>query len=53
MVLMNYRTVLGYYSSPYGDADEDAYDMRKVTSWDPDKTSLVNKHPVITSDELH
>jgi len=48
-----FRTVLSYYSSPFGDSDEDAYDMRKATSWDPEKTSLVTSKTVITTDELH
>ncbi|CAK8680095.1 unnamed protein product [Clavelina lepadiformis] len=48
-----YRTVLDYYSSPDGDADEDAYDMRKPTSWDKNKTSIITQKTIITSDELH
>ena len=45
------RTVLDYYASPNGNADEDAYDMRKPTSWDIDKKSIIAEKTVITSDE--
>lgn len=46
-----YRTVLGYYSSPNGDKDEDAYDMRKALSRDIYRTSIIPlKDPVKTED---
>ena len=45
------RTVLDYYASPNGTADEDAYDMRKPTTWDVDKKSIIAEKTVITSDE--
>lgn len=46
-----YRTVLGYYSSPNGDRDEDAYDMRKALSRDVYRTSIVPlKDPVNPED---
>eukprot|EP00041_Stephanoeca_diplocostata_P007960 m.113996 g.113996 ORF g.113996 m.113996 type:complete len:177 (-) comp17113_c0_seq1:162-692(-) len=36
-----YRTVLGYYSSGADEDGEDAFDMRKALSRDPDKKSMV------------
>jgi len=47
------RTVLDYYSSASGDADEDAYDMRKPLSRDVHKVSIVAEKTEITPDELH
>ncbi|XP_078491433.1 N-alpha-acetyltransferase 20-like [Ciona intestinalis] len=48
-----YRTVLDYYSSPNGEADEDAYDMRKPTSWDVNRKSIVTEKKVILPEELN
>lgn len=45
-----YRTVLEYYVGP-GDADEDAYDMRKALSRDEYKKSMIPlQHPVRCED---
>ncbi|KAJ1905613.1 N(alpha)-acetyltransferase 20, NatB catalytic subunit [Tieghemiomyces parasiticus] len=45
-----YRRVLGYYHSDDGDG-EDAYDMRKALSRDPEERSMVPlKHPVRPED---
>uniref|UniRef100_H2ZQQ9 N-alpha-acetyltransferase 20 n=1 Tax=Ciona savignyi TaxID=51511 RepID=H2ZQQ9_CIOSA len=48
-----YRTVLDYYSSPTGESDEDAYDMRKPTSWDVHRKSIVADKKIVSPDELH
>uniref|UniRef100_S4RPR2 N-alpha-acetyltransferase 20 n=1 Tax=Petromyzon marinus TaxID=7757 RepID=S4RPR2_PETMA len=46
-----YRTVLEYYSASNGEADEDAYDMRKALSRDVNKKSVVPlPHPVRPED---
>ncbi|XP_039264830.1 N-alpha-acetyltransferase 20-like [Styela clava] len=46
-----YRTVIGYYSSPGGDRDEDAFDMRKALSRDIFKKSIIPlKEPVKPED---
>nr|CAB3264174.1 N-alpha-acetyltransferase 20-like [Phallusia mammillata] len=47
-----YRTVLDYYSSANEDSNEDAYDMRKATVWDINKTSTIPEKAVITPDEI-
>ncbi len=44
-----YRTVLQYYS---GETDEDAYDMRKALSRDPDKKSMLPLKEPVHMDEL-
>lgn len=46
-----YRTVLGYYSSPAGERDEDAYDMRKALSSDIHGKSIIPlKEPIRPED---
>ncbi|CAL2042475.1 hypothetical protein CAEBREN_17059 [Caenorhabditis brenneri] len=43
-----YRTILGYYT---GERDEDAYDMRKSLSRDPEKLAMIPlNHPVHSRD---
>lgn len=44
-----YRTVLKYYS---GEVDEDAYDMRKALSHDPDKKSMIPLPRPVHIDDL-
>eukprot|EP01129_Flabellula_baltica_P005112 TRINITY_DN1824_c0_g1_i1.p1 TRINITY_DN1824_c0_g1~~TRINITY_DN1824_c0_g1_i1.p1 ORF type:complete len:190 (+),score=42.22 TRINITY_DN1824_c0_g1_i1:1-570(+) len=43
-----YRTVIDYYGG-----EEDAYDMRKCMSLDPDEKSLIAEKTEITGEELH
>ena len=44
-----YRTVLNYYS---GESDEDAYDMRKALSRDPEGKSVIPLENPVHMDEL-
>ena len=45
-----YRRIEGYYTGPN---PEDAFDMRKCLSSDPEKASLITDRPVISVDELY
>ena len=50
-----YRQIIEYYAggtAPHAPPDEDAYDMRKALSRDPDGKSLVAKKKVIKTTEL-
>jgi len=47
-----YRVVIDYYTSHSGVDDEDAYDMRKPTSHDVHRNSIVTDKKIITPDEL-
>ncbi|VDN94134.1 unnamed protein product [Brugia pahangi] len=44
-----YRRIIDYYS---GENDEDAYDMRKALSRDPEKKSMISVKQPVTCDEI-
>ncbi|EFO25246.1 hypothetical protein LOAG_03236 [Loa loa] len=44
-----YRRIIDYYS---GENDEDAYDMRKALSRDPEKKSMISMKQPVTCDEI-
>uniref|UniRef100_A0A915PSS0 N-alpha-acetyltransferase 20 n=1 Tax=Setaria digitata TaxID=48799 RepID=A0A915PSS0_9BILA len=44
-----YRRIIDYYS---GENEEDAYDMRKALSRDPEKRSMISVKQPVTCDEI-
>ena len=50
-----YRQIVEYYAggnAPHSPPDEDAYDMRKALSRDPEGKSLIAKKKIIKTNEL-